>query len=71
VELGLLVDVVLELGLLVDVVLELELPVDVELAPELPHAETTRTSRTAATSGKPLCKRITTSYLTSTRPPGS
>jgi len=71
VELGALVDVVLELGLLVDVVLELELPVDVERAPELPHAETPRTSSTAATNGKPLCERITTSYLTSTRPPGS
>jgi hypothetical protein len=65
------VDVGLELALAVDVVLELELPVDVGLELELPHAETTRAIRTAASNGKPLCKRITTSSLTSTRPPGS
>jgi hypothetical protein len=58
------VDVVLELALAADVVLELALPVDVGLVVELPHAETTRAIRTAASSGKPLCKRITTSYLT-------
>jgi hypothetical protein len=60
------VDVGLELALPVEVVLELELPVDLELELELPHAETTRAITTAASSGKPLSKRIATSSSTIT-----
>jgi hypothetical protein len=65
-ELALPVDVGLELALPVEVVLELELPVDLGLELELPHAETTRAITTAASSGKPLCKRIATSSSTIT-----
>jgi hypothetical protein len=63
-------DGVLELELAVDAAVELELPVDVWLEFELPHAETARAVRTAASSDKPLCERITTSCLALLDRPG-
>ena len=70
VELELPVDAVLEPELPVDAVLELEPAVDAGLELEPPHADTVTAVETAASSAMLLCTRITTSSLTSTRPPG-